>query len=296
MMRTLNKLALFALAIGMTAAAGAAEEQRSVDASPDGKVSVSNVAGSIEIMGWSRNEVQVDADLGRDVEELIVERDGDEVLVKVRTPRRGNANISSDLVVRVPEASSLDVGGVSADIEVRDVFGEQTLHAVSGDVVTQVFGADISVESVSGDIEISGDRKAIFTRVSSVSGDVDIASVFGTIEASTVSGDLTIADGRFERASANTVNGEIVLRAELLAGGRLDMETINGTIDLHFDGEVSGRFDIESFNGDIENCFGPGVQRTSKYTPGRELKFTEGSGNARITIRTLNGDLRMCRD
>jgi DUF4097 and DUF4098 domain-containing protein YvlB len=296
-MRTLKALALAVLMAGMATAAQAAnEQQRTIEASADGKVTISNVAGSIEVMGWSRNEVQVDADLGWDVEELIVERDGDEVLVKVKTPRDSRGNISSELVVRVPENSSLDVAGVSSDIEVRDVYGEQTLHAVSGDVVTQAFAADISVEAVSGDVEVSGDRKPIYFAASTVSGDLDVAGVHGNIEATTVSGDLTIAEGRFERANANSVNGDIVLRAELMDGGRLDMETINGSIDLHFDGEVAARFDIETFNGNIRNCFGPEAQRTSRYTPGRSLKFTEGSGDARVTIRTLNGNLRMCRD
>jgi len=88
----------------------------------------------------------------------------------------------------------------------------------------------------------------------------------------------------------------LIFRAAIEDGGRLDLETINGDIDLDFAGNISGRFDIETFNGSIDNCFGPEPQRTSQYTPGRELKFSEGDSNTRIVIRTLNGGLRMCRD
>jgi hypothetical protein len=35
--------------------------------------------------------------------------------------------------------------------------------------------------------------------------------------------------------------------------------------------------------------------RTSKYAPGRELRFTEGDGDARVSIKTLNGSLRLCK-
>ena len=74
------------------------------------------------------------------------------------------------------------------------------------------------------------------------------------------------------------------------------METINGRIDLHFIGDINARFDIETFNGSIRNCFGPDPERTSRYTPGRELKFTEADGSGRVTLRTLNGRMNICKD
>lgn len=291
--RTLN----LTLALALAAPAAIADDvQRSVDASPNGNVSISNVAGSIEISGWSRNQVDVAADLGDGVEELIVERNGDDVIVKVKVPRKKHRDISSDLVIRVPEQSSIDVGGVSADIEIDNVYGEQRLHVVSGDIVTQAFGADVKAESVSGDIELDGDNREMLTQLSSVSGDIDAMQLRGEIEATSVSGDIVIADSAFERAQVNTVNGDMVFRAQLIDGGKLDIETINGSVDVDFDGDVSARFDIETFNGSIRNCFGPRAERTSKYAPGRELKFTEGGGASRVTIRTLNGSLTLCKD
>jgi DUF4097 and DUF4098 domain-containing protein YvlB len=79
-------------------------------------------------------------------------------------------------------------------------------------------------------------------------------------------------------------------------GGSFGLETINGDLDIEFNESISARFDIETFNGDIRNCFGPEPVRTSKYTPGRELKFTQGAGGGRVTIKTLNGDLRLCKE
>ena len=79
------------------------------------------------------------------------------------------------------------------------------------------------------------------------------------------------------------------------AGGKLTAETVNGSVDLEFSGDVSGRFDIDTFNGDIDNCFGPKPERTSKYTPGLELSFQDGDGDARVNISTLNGDVSICR-
>ena len=60
-------------------------------------------------------------------------------------------------------------------------------------------------------------------------------------------------------------------------------------------GKVAGQFDFSTFNGEIRNCFGPKSQRTSEYSPGRELRFTEGQGTARIRVKTMNGDIGLCR-
>ena len=281
--------------IATSACAAADDEERSVDASPDGLVSISNTAGSIDVRGWSRNQVDVRADLGSGVDELVVERDGDKVLVQVKT-RRSMRSSSTDLHVRVPENSSIELSGISAVISVAGVLGAQRLQSISGDIETMAHEADVDIETVSGDVDLEGDRRPIHVTLSTVSGDIDVDNVFGDIKSGSVSGDLYIVDGEFNRVSMNTTSGDMVFQATLLGDGRFDVETINGDVDIKFAGEISASFDIETFNGEIRNCFGPEPVRTSRYAPGRELSFTEGGGSSRVIIRTLNGDLRLCRD
>lgn len=293
LMKLIKLVAIFAL--GMPAAY-ADDVDEIMDADSDGTVTVSNVSGSIEVQGWSRNQVEVTGELGSRVEELIFERDGDEILIKVKVPRNSNGGISSDLSISVPVASSLQVHTVSADITVSDVEGEQELESVSGDVETEAHASDIELGSVSGDVEVQGDNQTIRSRLNTVSGDIETDSLAGEISAESVSGDVSAVNGSFVRASLNTVNGEIVYHAELLDDGRMDVETVNGSVDIEFDGDVSARFDIETFNGSIRNCFGPEPVKTSKYVPGRELKFTEGGGSGRVTINTLNGSVRICKN
>lgn len=291
MMKRLTAILLSTL---LALPAAADEVDKTIDASSDGHVNVSNIAGEVTIAGWSRNQVEVTGELGRNVEELIVERDGDRVTIKVKVPKRGGRGIESDLYIQVPEGSSIDVGTVSADISVSEVRGEQQLNSVSGDIDTEADENDVSAEAVSGDIEVKGQGKMAETRANTVSGDVTLFRVAGTVVGESVSGDAIVDEGSFDRASLNTVNGEIVFHAGLRDGGRLQVETVNGDVDIEFDDRVSGRYDIDTFNGDIRNCYGPKAERTSKYTPGWELSFQEGSGNARVSISTLNGDVSIC--
>lgn len=292
-MKRLNAILLLGTALAMPAMAE--EVDRALDAAPEGHVDVSNIAGSIAIKGWSREQVEVTGELGRNVEELIFERSGDKITVKVKVPRKSSRGIASDLYIQVPEQNSVDVGTVSADIEIEDVFGDLKLNTVSGDIDAEAVAADVTASAVSGDIEVNGDRREAVTRANSVSGDVMLYRLAGNVAAESVSGDIVIDEGAFDRVSMNTVNGEIIFRSELRGDGKLKAETVNGSVDIEFAGDVEGRFEIDTFNGDIDNCFGPKAKRTSKYTPGWELEFVEGDGDARITISTLNGDVTLCR-
>jgi DUF4097 and DUF4098 domain-containing protein YvlB len=280
----MKKLTVSVLGLLLAAPIMAEEVDRTLDAASDGRVHISNIAGSVTVNGWSRDQVEVTGELGRNVEELIFERDGDKITIKVKVPKKSGRGIESDLYVQL-----------SADIDVKQVMGEQSLGTVSGDINTESAKSDISAEAVSGDIEISGQDSATNARANTVSGDVVLTGVAGVADTESVSGDVTVVDGSFERIDVNTVNGDILFRSALQAGGKLTAETVNGSVDLEFSGDVSGRFDIDTFNGDIDNCFGPKPERTSKYTPGLELSFQDGDGDARVNISTLNGDVSICR-
>ncbi len=294
----MNKVALILIGVLLASPALAGKIDQTQDADPNGQVDIFNLSGELEIIGWDRNQIQVKGTIGDDVEEFIFERDGNSTTIKVKVPERirGHKDVSSDLVIRVPEGSSIEVGGVSTDISTEGVQGEQELQSVSGDLEIEIFAADVDAGTVSGDVDAEGSNKDAEVRLETVSGDVTADGLSGELKAGSVSGDVDITQGDFSRARIETVNGDIEFNAALRSGGKLDIETVNGTVDVMFVGDVSARFDIETFNGRIRNCFGPEAERTSKYAPGWELSFTEGGGDGRVSIATLNGGLRLCKE
>jgi len=291
----MKKLLSLVFGISLAGSVIAGEVNETIDASADGQVDVVNIAGSVEVIGWSKSSVQVTGTLGDKVEELILERNDDRVLVKVKVPRNSHGKIASELVIHIPEMSSLDVSAVSADIDVEGVAGEQSLQSVSGDIDTETGEHDVACESVSGDIEIAGESDDAETSAGTVSGDISLSNISGAVEAGTVSGDVTIDGGSFDRAAAESVNGDIQFVASLRKGGKLAVESVNGDVDIDFSNDVSAEFDIETFNGDIDNCFGPEAERTSRYAPGLELSFEADGGDGRVDISTLNGDIDICK-
>jgi DUF4097 and DUF4098 domain-containing protein YvlB len=280
--------------LASTAAIADQRVDRSIDAAPDSYIEIYNTSGDIEIIGWSQNRVQIRGTLDDHVEELIFERDGKDILIRVKVPHRHHGDVDADLVISVPEQSSIEVSGVSADIEVSGVRGKQSLETVSGDVSTTAYGRDIEAGSVSGDVDIKGDGKAADVKAATVSGDLTLTDLAGRIEAESVSGDVEIVGGVFDDVYIESVNGDLGFRAELKEGGDLGIESVNGTVDVVFTKSVSARFDIETFNGSIRNCFGPKPERTSRYSPGLELSFTQGDGDSHVSIETLNGSVNIC--
>ena len=207
----------------LATAAFAEDVNESLDAARDGHVEIYNTSGSVEVYGSSRSSVEVTGTVGENVEELIFERDGDRINIKVKVPRGSHRNISSDLIVNVPEGSSVDVVGVSADIDVEGVEGPQNLKTVSGDVRTETSGAEINAKTVSGDVEVSGDNKAAVTIAKTISGDVELNDLSGTADAVVTSGDISVEGGSFERINIRATSGDIFYEAGLDDGGKLSI-------------------------------------------------------------------------
>jgi DUF4097 and DUF4098 domain-containing protein YvlB len=133
------------------------------------------------------------------------------------------------------------------------------------------------------------------SRVSSVSGNVNLDSIGREFELGTVSGDMNVKVDQLSRARIKTTNGDLDLAASLVRDARIEAEAINGDLRFHLRGAVDATFDIATFNGEIDNCFGPKPRRTSEYAPGNELRFQEGQGTGQIRIKTLNGAVEICK-
>jgi DUF4097 and DUF4098 domain-containing protein YvlB len=281
-------------AVASPAGAGTPINQRAT-ADPSGAVEISNVAGTVRVTGWDRNEVEVTGELGEGTERLEFAVVDKVTRVKVILPGRANNVDDTDLVVRVPAASRLAVTTVSADIEVQDVTGAQRLQTVSADIRTEAAAEDVECKSVSGDVAVNGSGKKALVTITTVSGDAMALKVAGEVNANTVSGNLTLGLGETSRSRLRSTSGDLTMAAVLAADGRLDVESISGDVRLELHGPVNAEFDVTSFNGEIRNCFGPKAVSTSEYAPGKELQFREGQGTGRVRIKTLNGDISVCR-
>lgn len=278
----------------LSALAGSTLDQRK-PADPAGQVEISNTAGSVTVSGWGRNEVEVTGELGDGVERLEFTSAGKLTRIKVILPTKSHRAEGTDLVVKVPAGSGLYVNTVSADVRVGGVRGAQRLQSVSGDIGTQAVTEDVECKTVSGDVTVHGAGKPVLLNITTVSGDATVTRVAGEVNGNTVSGNLDLGLGDTSRARLRSTSGDLTLSTRPAGDARFDIESISGDVRLDLAGTGNAEFEVTTFNGEIRNCMGPEPVRTSEYAPGRELRFREGAGSSRIRIKTLNGDISVCR-
>ena len=262
---------------------------RTVAASAEGVVRVENISGTISVTGWDKDEVHVGGELGRDVEELIIEKDGGEVEIIVELPDNSRNIEDTHLEIRIPEGSKLLlIESVSANVGVGGVRGAVEIETVSGKVVVEADAAACGVETVSGSVDVTGDIAEV--EVETVSGRIELREVEGAVEAETVSGAIVIDGGVIESLECAAVSGSMKFDANLTKDGSYEFENVSGSIRLVLSEDDSVTIDVETFSGGIDSEVGGKVRR-EKYGPGASLSTTLGDGDAEISVTTFSGSV-----
>lgn len=283
----------FALLVIPTGADAQQTVERSRPAAADGQVEIENLAGTVRVEAWDRNEVSLAARLGRGVEAVDFEGNGSTTRIRVVYPRRGNSD-GSDLVVRVPAGSRVKVEGVSANVTVDNVRGAVEAESVSGNVsVTGSATRAVKAESVSGNVEVRSGTDDL--RAQSVSGRIDVAGATGFIEAETTSGDIRVDARQASRVSLHSVSGAVHYRGSLHETGSVDIESFSGTVDFAVPAGTRGDFEASTFSGSIDNDFNDERPRTERRGPGSDLEFSTGSRGAQIELNSFSGTIRIRR-
>jgi len=257
MTKTLLRFALPALLVALPLLASAGQgtplnERR--DAQTGGTVSITNVSGSVTVSPWSRSEVEVTGTLGQGSERLRFEVDGADTEIEVVLPGGRNTRVKgTDLIIRVPKGSSLEIAVVSAEVELEA-------------------DADVEVACVSGNVTLTGSAT-----------DVEIAIVSGEAKVS--------LSGRLERAEVATVSGDITLSAPLADDGRIEIESISGDVHVSIPDDVGAKFALETFSGKLRNEM-TNDRPEGGFGPGSELSFSTG-GRARVRVQTFSGSVRL---
>ena len=263
----------------------------------DGRVSIENLKGRVQVRTWDRAEVRITGTLGEGVEKLEIDDGGATLSIVVRYPETSGWHSREDtgptfLEVTLPRTASVDVEAVSADIDAAGTGGMQLeLASVSGDVLVRGSKSrQVRVESVSGDVDAELESRDVAAE--SVSGNVRLVGrIGGRVDISAVSGDLTLSSGVVERLTVETVSGNAKLDTALAAGGRIDAESVSGDVDLTVPAATSARLRVESFSGAIRSPVGK--VETEEFGPGSHLDARMGAGDGDISLESFSGNVRI---
>ncbi|MCZ6598306.1 MAG: DUF4097 family beta strand repeat-containing protein [Planctomycetota bacterium] len=257
------------------------------DLNGDVAVAVSGGQPGLEVRLRVHAPTDDEAEAALDRAEIVVERIGREVHVRLSGLESDDVEVTTDYTARVPEGVSLRVrsgsgdidvdgplGSVSAataygdvnvvhvrgdailksasgDIEVGDVVGQRVVATTSyGDVeVFDVVASELVAESRSGDVEIRSVRCEVIKALSSY-GDIQLDDTTGDVEARTSSGSIEVAGAGAGDHVLHSGYGSVRIRdAGGSTGGSIRATSSSGDVVLD---DVAGRVEAQSGYGDVE--------------------------------------------
>jgi DUF4097 and DUF4098 domain-containing protein YvlB len=254
----------------------AQERSITANAAANARVRIENPTGATSVVGWDRNEVQVQASTGS-VRDIRFTSDGRRVEVHVPV------NVS--VTVRVPKGAALDVRSGSGPISIRDVGNSIDVESGSGSISIDATPRRITAVGFSGGVHIRGGGTE-FTRAESASGAVIVTNAAGVVDLSSISGAVS-ARGRIRDGKLFSVSGAVGFNGTVESGARLTLESSSGTVTLRLPPDTPAEYELLAVNGRIRNSFGPTVDRSGHV--GESLRFTVGSGRSRIRATTVSG-------
>jgi hypothetical protein len=231
----------------------------------EGSFSLTNIAGDIQVRGVDGDEARVIATSSRGGKgslPLSVRRSDGGLHIEVDHKafeflgfRGTRGSDSVEFECEVPRNARVEVNGVSSDVTVAGLGGDQSFKSVSGDIQIRGHGGRVSLTTVSGDADLTADEP-VAANMTTTSGDVRIAAPMLT--------DLQV----------RSVSGDVDIRAGFAPGPEHSVES------------VSGDLTVESLNG-----LTIGIKRgmDAAKANGRQKVF--GDGSAQLRFRSLSGDL-----
>jgi lia operon protein LiaG len=202
-------------------------------------------------------------------------------------------------VVRVDRKQGLQIGFFGSDLvlEVRVPAGyaqKLSVQSVSGgiDLAGHAY-AGLSLASTSGEISV-GALKAASVTMHTTSGDLVAESVSSLhSEFSAVSGSIQVRALTGD-AAVHTISGDVKL-AYTAAPSQIDASSTSGSVTIVFPADASFYLDARSASGDVKCAFPVTISENRAGGGAHLLVGTVGSGTGGVSIRTVSGDIRVAK-
>jgi DUF4097 and DUF4098 domain-containing protein YvlB len=217
--------------------------------SPQGRVQLENINGSVRVTGWERNEVKVDAIKWAYTRErlnearIVVEPGADNISISTQYPDR-DQNFTSDAKGRLNNPATV----------------EYTLYVPRGARID-------AIELINGGLTLEGLTNDV--QASSINGNITARGLLGEAKLSTINGNLEAAFNQLDAAKG------------------IALTSVNGNVTITIPSDASANLRASNVHGGIKNDFGLPV-RKGEYV-GYDLAGQLGGGATRIKLANVNG-------
>lgn len=259
------------------------EKQFNVTGKPD--VSLTTFDGAIEVRPWDRQEVQVVVEKrasnkeSADEIEIHSEQNANRIVIDVKVPRHeGFLHVhhrSAKLIVFVPASSNVTAKSGDGSIDVEGITGQVEMRSGDGSIRGRRLDGDINVHTGDGSI-----------RLESMNGSLRVTTGDGSI----------VADGTFTNVRARTGDGSVRIEVEpgSASSGDWDISTGDGTVTVALPEGFGAEIDAHTGDGRIHL-----QDLTLTNVTGRVGRSTVrgrlGDGGSSLRVRSGDGSITLKR-
>jgi hypothetical protein len=260
---------------------------RRIAIASDASIRIWNLAGITRIIGWDRDSIAVTGTVPTGAFYMGGSGRGAKLGVERHEGSKGDPPAS--LEIRVPRNARLWVKSASASLEASGLTGELECSSVDGSVRVEGSLRLVVAESMEGNLSVYGPMSVV--RLKGGGGTITLRGARGDVLATTVGGAILATDAALTRAHLETVSGPVAYDGTVAPRGTLEVTTHSGDVTLRLPTELS------SFDGAI--LYGLSGKGKGKGEPapqvGKPMSFTTGGGDARVTVRSFKGEIRVLK-
>lgn len=269
--------------------ARAPQTDQTVTVARGARLAVDNFAGSVVVHTWDKDSLRVQA------------RHESRTKVNIRTNVTGvsidassqHGPASVDYDITAPAWMPMKIEGTYNFVTIDGARADVSVETVRGDIVIKGGSGAISAQSIEGEIQVEGSRGKV--TLSSVNQGIKITGATGDIAVETTNGSITLSRMEATSVDAATVNGNIFYDGTLADNGRYHFSTHNGDITMTVPETANATFTVRTYNGEFGSSLPVKGPERSEVRRGRRTAYTLGSGSADVEMESFAGAIRLRR-
>jgi DUF4097 and DUF4098 domain-containing protein YvlB len=262
-----------------------------------GHLDVENRNGSISILGWDRDSIDVAgtkyAPDNNALQQIHIKVDvsGNSASIVTETPEQWWGNFGAAYTIHVPRNTTVSrAKSTNGSVTAEDLAAGGSLTSTNGRISLYRDSGNFEVRTTNGGIDFedcSGTERAETTnggvRGNLKSGAFDARSTNGPV-------DFTITrPERDEQLRASTTNGSIRIVLNQFAGNAIRAQTTHGGVTLRLPHDTDARIDAHTSVSQISSELPVSAEESDRHV----LRGQLGKGGPMISLATTTGSIRI---
>lgn len=146
--------------------------------------------------------------------------------------------------------------------------------------------------SVRFEVQVPQSMSFDFDGISSVSGNVRVRNVTGSLRASSVSGNVRIEDVT-GTVSASSVSGNVEVDINRLEGADdMKFSSVSGNVNVRMPAGLDAQVSMSTLSGSLDTDF-PVEVKEKRYGPGRSASGRVGDGSRQLNMSSVSGSISL---